>query len=209
MTIGTSDLIATAAAFVAVLAWVESFRARRIQESDFNFQRSADIRIEQFQYWAESDLPREGPERDELRFVVKNVGHAFANEINFAVDIGGLLTYAQPLIGLPSGTKKQLTVILKPDPDLSEQTLLLRYRYDDYRRHWGEISLKVPSGTGRFYGQYRGPKIINAKLDGMRSATVLESDVFVTPMVIPRWYDRFTLPFRRWRLRRDHPELFK
>jgi len=209
MSVGASELIAAFAAIVAVLAWIESFRARRIQESDFNLQRSADIRIEQFQYWSQRELPIESKERDELRFRVKNVGRAFASEMNFAVDLDGLLTYVQPVIGLPPGTQRELVISLKPDSELSEQTLLFRYRYDDYRRHWGEIFLEVPSGANHFYGEYRRAKIVKAKLDEKKNSAILESDVFATPMVIPRWYDWLTLPYRRWRFKRKHPELFR
>jgi hypothetical protein len=209
MTIGTSDIIATAAALVAVLAWIEAFKARRIQETEYNFHRSGDIRIEQFQYWADRDLPKESSQRDELKFVVKNVGRAFASEMNFAIDKHGLLYYVQLLIGLPPDTMRELTVVLTPNLELGEQELLLRYRYDDYRRHWGEITIKVPDGSQKHYGQYRRPKIISARLDGSRNPAILESSVFLSSMNRPKWYGRFTLPYQRWRFRRDHPELFK
>lgn len=209
MTIETSDVIAAAAACAALFAWIEAARMRRIQERDFNFQRSADIRVGQVQYWADRDLPESRKKRDELRFRVKNVGRAFAAEVNFAVDDRGLLNYVQLGFGLPPGTERELTVVLSPNLELGEQKLLLRYRYDDFRRHWGEIVMKVHDGSHKLYGQYRQPKIAKAKLDGSRNLAMVQSDVFLTPMRYPQLHDPFTSPYRRWHIRRNHPEHFK
>lgn len=205
---GTPELIAALSAVAALLAWVESRRMRRAQERDFNFQRSADVRLEQFKYFTDRDLPETGTPRDELRFTVKNVGRMFAAEMNFAVDNRGLLTYVQPLIGLPPGPHTELSVKLSPDPALGPREILLRYRYDDYRRHWGEVRLMVPDGSEKYYGQYRRPRILSAQLDGTPNPALAESGVFETPMSRPRWYDGILWPYRRWRFRREHPEVF-
>ena len=179
---------------------------RRTQERDFNFQRSADVRLDRFKYFADDDSAPNA--RHELRFRVKNIGHAFAAEMNFAVDNGGMLHYVQSGLGLPPGPDRELTVALPPDPALAQRQILLRYRYDDYRRHWGEVRLSVPDVPHEHIGQYRQPRILSARLDGKRNPAIAESDVWVTPMALPRWYDGMLRPYRRWRFRREHPELF-
>lgn len=181
---------------------------RRAQDRDFNFQRSADVRLDRFKYFADRDLPTAPKARDELRFRVKNVGRAFAAEMNFAVDNGGMLHYVQIGLGMPPGPNQDLTVALPPDLTLGVREILLRYRYDDYRRHWGEIRLSVPDGSHERYGQCRQPRILSARLDGEPNPAMAESDVFMTSMTRPRWYDGLLRSYRRWRFRREHPDQF-
>lgn len=204
----TPKLIAAVSAAVALLALSETQRMRRAQERDFNFQRSADIRLDQFEYFAVRDLPLAPKPEDELRFRVKNVGRAFAAEMNFAVEINGLRHFVQNGLGLPPGVRSNLTVKLLPAPDLGKRELLFVYRYDDFRRHWGMVQLMVPNGSHKMYGQCRMPSIRSARLDTKVNPAIAESDVFTTPMHHPRWFDGPLRPYRRWRFRRDHPELF-
>ncbi len=205
---GTPELVAAVAAVAALLAWFESWRMRRTQERDFNFQRSADVRLDHFVYFADRDLPQGPAPRDELRFRVKNVGRAFAAELNFAVENKGLLNCVQMGLGLPPGVHSELTIVLSPDPELGPREIIFLYRYDDFRRHWGEVRLAVSDGSHKHYGQCRQPRILSARLDRAPNSAITESDVFMTPMRSPGWYDSLSLPFRRWRFRRDQPELF-
>lgn len=203
-----AELIAAVAAGAALLAWFETWRMRTLQERDFNFQRAADIRLHQFVYFAVRDLPPAPKPRDELRFTVENVGRAFAAEMNFAVDIDGYRHYVQNGLGLPPGVHSDLTVTLPPAPDLGERDLAFVYRYDDFRRHWGAIDLTVPDGADERYGHCRAARIRSARLDTKRNPAITESDVFMTPMRAPRWFDGLLRPYRRWRFRRDHPDRF-
>jgi hypothetical protein len=152
---------------ISGLAYINAVRTRQLQQDQYDFSRSARLRLDRFAFSAAPMYPTTPEEQSAtVHFDIQNIGPVRAHEIDIRVDRAGLRRFHGEVYGLPPLIRKEVTMKIGEVEENAEETLVMTVLYPDYLPHKAVITLHHKGFNRHGLSSELGLDVVAATLDG-------------------------------------------